>query len=51
MHITGSVGTRAKDYSYGAYNYGSGKTIYTGTSGGQYYYNSSRNRVYVPKRW
>ena len=47
---TGSVGTRARDYSSGAYNYGSGKAIYTGSRGGQYYYNSNGNKTYVPKR-
>ena len=47
---TGSYGSRAQDYSYGAYNYGSGNTIYTGSRGGQYYINSNGNRTYVPKR-
>lgn len=47
---TGTTGVRAKDYSSGAYNYGSGQTIQTGPRGGQYYYNSSGNKVYVPKR-
>ena len=47
---TGSVGTRAKDYSSGAYNYGSGSTIYTGPRGGQYYINSNGNKTYVLKR-
>ena len=47
---TGSVGTRAKDYSSGAYNYGGGSTIYTGPRGGQYYINSNGNKTYVPKR-
>ena len=37
---TGSRGSRAKDYSSGAYNYGRGKTVHTGNRGGQYYYNS-----------
>ena len=46
----GTSGSRAKDYSIEAYNYGSGKTINTGTGGGQYYYNSKGNKVYVPKR-
>jgi hypothetical protein len=47
---TGSVGTRARDYSSDAYNYGSGRTVYTGSRGGQYYINSSGNRTYIPKR-
>lgn len=47
---TGEKGSRAKDYSSGAYNYGSGKTIQTGSKGGQYYINSKGNKTYVPKR-
>ena len=47
---TGSTGYKARDYSIGAYNYGSGHTIHTGSRGGQYYYNSNGNKVYVPKR-
>ena len=47
---TGSTGYRARDYSSGAYNYGAGHTIHTGSRGGQYYYNSNGNKVYVPKR-
>ncbi len=47
---TGEKGTRARDYSPEALNYGSGKTIYTGPRGGQYYINSNGNKVYVPKR-
>ena len=47
---TGSTGYRARDYSSGAYNYGSGQTIYTGPRGGQYYYNSNGNKTYVHKR-
>jgi len=43
-------GSRAKDYSSDAYNYGSGKTIHTGPRGGQYYINSNGNKTYVPKR-
>lgn len=46
----GSAGSRAKDYSTGAYNYGSGHTIHTGSRGGQYYINSNGNKMYVPKR-
>lgn len=48
---TGTVGTRARDYSVDALNYGSGRTVYTGSRGGQYYINSNGNRTYVPKRW
>lgn len=47
---TGTSGTRARDYSSGASNYGSGKTIHTGSRGGQYYYNSNGKKTYVPKR-
>lgn len=47
---TGTSGSRARDYSTGAYNYGSGHTIHTGSRGGQYYINSRGNRTYVPKR-
>ena len=48
--FTGSTGYRAQDYSVGAYNYGSGQTIYQGSRGGQYYINRNGNRTYVPKR-
>ena len=48
---TGSTGSRARDYSSGAYNYGSGRTIQTGSRGGQYYINSRGNKTYVPKRY
>lgn len=47
---TGQSGSRAKDYSSGATNYGSGQNIQTGPNGGQYYINSNGNKVYVPKR-
>ncbi len=47
---TGTYGSRAKDYSIGAYNYGNGHTIHTGSRGGQYYVNSNGNKTYVPKR-
>ena len=47
---TGKSGSIAKDYSTGAYNYGSGKTIHTGSRSGQYYINSKGNKTYVPKR-
>ena len=49
--FTGSTGYRARDYSSGAYNYGAGHTIHTGSRGGQYYYNSTGHKTYVPKRW
>lgn len=48
--FTGSTGYRAQDYSVGAYNYGSGQTIYQGSRGGQYYINRNGNRTDVPKR-
>ena len=48
--FTGSSGTRARDYSSEAYNYGVGRTIHTGPRGGQYYINSMGNKTYVPKR-
>jgi hypothetical protein len=47
---TQDKGTKAKDYSSGAYNYGSGQVIQTGERGGQYYINKNGNKVYVPKR-
>ncbi len=47
---TGNNGSVARDYSSGAYNYGSGKTIHTGERGGQYYINDYGNKTYVPKR-
>lgn len=47
---TGSVGSRAADYSVESQNYGAGRTIHTGPRGGQYYINSNGNRTYVPKR-
>lgn len=46
----GSYGSRARDYSSETYNYGSGRTIHTGSRGGQYYVNDRGNKVYVPKR-
>jgi hypothetical protein len=46
----GNQGTRARDYSPEAYNYGQGRVIYTGPQGGQYYINSNGNKTYVPKR-
>ncbi len=47
---TGNSGYRARDYSYQSLNYGNNNTIYTGIRGGNYYYNSNGNKVYVPKR-
>jgi hypothetical protein len=47
---TGSQGTKAQDYSTEAQSYGSGRTIYTGPKGGQYYINENGNKVYVPKQ-
>lgn len=47
---TQEQGTRAKDYTPEANNYGQGKTIYEGPRGGQYYINDSGKKVYVPKR-
>lgn len=47
---SGSKGYRARDYTDRAYNYGRGRTIYNGSKGGQYYYNSRGNKTYVPKR-
>ena len=47
---TEKKGYKAKDYTPEAKNYGSGKTIYTGSKGGQYYINDKGKKVYVPKR-
>ncbi|MBO7580704.1 MAG: hypothetical protein J6T38_04185 [Bacteroidaceae bacterium] len=47
---TGTSGSRARDYSSGANNYGVGHIIHTGPRGGQYYNNSNGNKTYVPKR-
>ncbi len=47
---TGKKGTKAKDYSNEAYNYGKGKDIKTGTKGGQYYESNKNRKTYVPKR-
>ena len=47
---TGESGSVARDYSSGASSSGSGRIIYTGPRGGQYYYNSNGNKTYVPKR-
>ena len=48
--FTGSTGYKARDYSSDALNYGAGHTIYSGSRGGQYYYNSRGHKTYVPKR-
>lgn len=48
--LTGNEGTRVRDYSSDANNYGQGQTIQTGPRGGQYYLNSNGNRTYVPKQ-
>ncbi|MBR1775257.1 MAG: hypothetical protein IJ759_07015 [Bacteroidales bacterium] len=48
---TGKKGSRAKDYSLDAYNYGAGRQIKTGPRGGQYYNtNNKTKKTYVPKR-
>ena len=47
---SGQSGSKAKDYSPGASNYGKGQTIQTGPKGGQYYNNTNGNKTYVPKR-
>jgi hypothetical protein len=47
---SGAPGARARDYSSEALNYGDGRAVYTGPRGGQYYYNDSGRKVYVPKR-
>ncbi len=47
---SGEAGTRPRDYSSEALNYGDGRTIHTGPRGGQFYYNDSGRKVYVPKR-
>ena len=49
-YFTQEKGSRARDYSPEAYNYGQDRVIYEGPKGGQYYYNDSGNKVYVPKR-
>jgi hypothetical protein len=48
---TGTTGSRARDYSIDANNYGRGKTIYTRPKGGQYYKNNNYSKTYVPKRY
>ena len=48
--FTSESGSRARDNSPNANNYGQGRTIHTGPRGGQYYYNDNGNKVYVPKQ-
>lgn len=48
--FTNIEGSRARDYSPESLNYGSGRTIYIGPRGGQYYLNDEGRKVYVPKR-
>jgi len=47
---TGSQGTKAQDYFPQSQSYGSGRAIFTGPRGGQYYINDYGNKVYVPKQ-
>lgn len=47
---TGQTGSKAKDNSQDATNYGKGKTIYEGPKGGQFYINDKGNKTYVPKQ-
>jgi hypothetical protein len=47
---TGESGRRAPDYSSGSMKYGAGRSLQEGPRGGQYYYNDSGRKVYVPKR-
>jgi len=49
-NYTGEKGSRAKDYSPEAKNYGQGHAIQTGPKGGQFYVNDKGNKVYVPKQ-
>ena len=48
--FTGTSGSRARDYSNDARNYGGGQTIQTGSRGGQFYINGNSNKTYVPKQ-
>jgi hypothetical protein len=41
---------RSNSYSAPSYSNGSGKNIYTGPKGGQYYINSNGNKTYVKKK-
>jgi PBCV-specific basic adaptor domain len=47
---TSNDGTKARDYSPEAYNYGGGRAINEGPRGGQYYYSDTGRKIYVPKR-
>jgi hypothetical protein len=47
---TGQSGTKAKDFSQDASNYGNGKTIQEGPKGGQFYINDKGSKTYVPKQ-
>ena len=47
---SGESGTRARDHSAEAYNYGGGRSIQTGPRGVQFYFNDSGRKIYVPKR-
>lgn len=49
-YSTGVTGTKPRDYSNEAHNYGKNQNIYTGSRGGQYYINRNGNKTYVPKR-
>lgn len=48
---TRKKGTRPKDYTPQAENYGRGRIILTGPRGGQYYISAKGKKIYVPKRW
>jgi hypothetical protein len=47
---TGDAGTKARDFSPEAKNYGGGQEVHTGPRGGTYIINSSGNKTYLPKR-
>ena len=47
---TGKRGSRARDYSSQAQNYGEGHVIHRGLFGGRYYRNEYGKKIYVPKR-
>jgi hypothetical protein len=47
--FSGKKGSRARDYSPEAENYGNGREIHRGFFGGRYYYNDEGKKVYVPK--
>jgi hypothetical protein len=48
--FTGQSGGSALDYSSRSLNYGGGRSIHVGPRGGQFYYNDSGHKVYVPNR-